>query len=152
MSITLRELYYMFYTAKNDGSVVPCNRYFPEQYSYGNVWKMTQISEAFESEGFKNLLTDAIARREKCKSCKIYNFCTGGCNNVALNENGICNNQGASCIIIKTVYCYIKKYIVELVKSDYFNKMNPVVVQIIKTRRKSSCDTHHHDVHYDSGM
>ena len=50
------------------------------------------------------------------------------------------------------MYCYIKKYIVELVKADYVNKTNPVVVQIIKTRRKSSCDIHHHDVHYDSGV
>ena len=135
-----------------DGNIVPCNRYFPEQYSYGNVWKMTQISEAFESEGFKNLLISAVARRKKCKTCKVFDFCTGGCNNVALNENGICNNEGTSCIIIKTVYYYISKYIVELIKSDYVNKTNPVVVRIIKNRRNSSYDIHHHDIHYDSNM
>lgn len=135
-----------------DGNVVPCNRYFPEQYSYGNVWKMAQISEAFESDGFKNLLTNAVARRKKCKTCKIFDFCTGGCNNVALNENGICNNEGISCIIINTVYCYLNEYIVNLIKSDYVNKTNPIVVQILKNSQNNSYDIHHHDIHYDSNM
>lgn len=133
-----------------DGSVVPCNRYFPDQYSYGNVWDMNEISEAFESKGFENLLVSAITRREKCKTCKIFDFCTGGCNNVALNENGICNNEGTSCIILKKVYKYINKHIADLLKTDITNEINPIVLKIMLDKQNSNHDDiRHHDVHYD---
>lgn len=135
-----------------DGSIVPCNRYFPDQYSYGNIWEISEISEVFKSEGFKNILTSAIIRREKCKTCKIFNFCTGGCNNVALNENGICNNEGASCLVLRAVYYYINEYIAQLRRSNYANQINPIVVEIMQNKRDSNCNIHHHDVHYDSCM
>ena len=94
-----------------DGTIVPCNRYFPNKYSFGNVFEYSDIGEAFESEGFVSLLSEAIARREKCKSCDIYDFCSGGCNNVAFNENGIENNGGISCKILLCVYKHVESFI-----------------------------------------
>ena len=69
-----------------NGEIGPCNRYFPAEYSYGNVYDYSSIGDAFESAGFMNLLSKAIIRREKCKACEIYHFCNGGCNNTAMNE------------------------------------------------------------------
>ncbi|WP_312519417.1 radical SAM/SPASM domain-containing protein [Anaerospora sp.] len=93
---------------RHDGEIVPCNRYFPPKYSFGNVFDYSNIRGAFESEGFVNILSEAIIRRDKCKSCEIYDFCNGGCNHVSYNETGIENNEGVSCKILKSVYLYIK--------------------------------------------
>ena len=41
---------------------------------------------------------------------------------------------------------------VNLIKSDYVNKTNPIVVQILKNSQNNSYDIHHHDIHYDSNM
>jgi len=90
-----------------NGDVGPCNRFFPPEYSYGNVWNYKRISDAFDSDGFNKILSEAIERREKCKKCLIFSFCSGGCNNVAYNENGINNNMGKSCIINIAVYKHI---------------------------------------------
>lgn len=94
-----------------DGEIVPCNRYFPNEYSFGNIFDYSDIGQAFDSEGFKRLVTGAIARREKCKSCKIYDFCCGGCNNNAYNENGIENNDGFTCKVLQGVYQHIEDFI-----------------------------------------
>lgn len=94
-----------------NGEITPCNRFFPDKYSYGNVWMYNDISEAFNSNGFKTILTEAIARRNKCRSCIIYDFCSGGCNNVAYNEGGINNNNGKSCEISRSIFLYIKSHI-----------------------------------------
>ncbi len=92
---------------RHDGKIFPCNRAFPEKYSYGNVADYENISEAFQSAGFRLILLEAIERREKCKSCEIFSFCEGGCNNVALNEKSIANIGGKSCIILKKVFHHI---------------------------------------------
>ncbi len=73
--------------------IVPCNRYFPDEYKYGNINNYNDISQCFYSKAFENPLIKVIQRREKCKSCKIYDFCNSGCNNVALNQGGIENKR-----------------------------------------------------------
>jgi len=111
---------------RHDGEIVPCNRYFPTEYSFGNVFDYSNIGEAFESEGFVNILSKAIDRRNKCKSCEIYDFCNGGCNHVAYNENGIDSNGGASCRIRKEIYMYIEDFVDNAIASqandDTYNK------------------------------
>ncbi len=127
-----------------NGDIVPCNRYFPDKYCYGNVWDYNNLSSAFESNGFEKLLLDAITRREKCKQCIAFPLCSGGCNNVALNENGVDENGGDSCVIFKEIYKYvIEKSIkcMRLIKED--NKYNPIFISIIKKRNKLGKDFHY---------
>lgn len=132
-----------------NGDVVPCNRYFPPEYSYGNVWDYHKISQAFETEGFKKLLSEAIERRKKCAKCPIFNFCSGGCNNVALNENGIRNNMGTSCRIVISVYQYIFKDIIPLKANPHlYSGNNPQIQRLLCRKRKQS--DHHLDIHNDT--
>lgn len=132
-----------------NGDIVPCNRYFPPEYSYGNVWNLNTISEAFNSEGFKKLLSEAIERRRKCAKCPIFNFCSGGCNNVALNENGISNNMGTSCRIAISVYQYIFKDMISLKSNPtLYNGNNPQIQRLLSRQRKLS--DNHHDIHTDT--
>lgn len=92
---------------RHDGKIFPCNRAFPEKYSYGNVKDYKNLADAFQSEGFGAILSEAIERRQKCRSCEIFSFCEGGCNNVALNEKGMADNGGTNCKILKKVFPYI---------------------------------------------
>ncbi len=132
-----------------NGDIVPCNRFFPPKYSYGNVWDYHIISQAFDSDGFKNLLSEAIERRKKCAKCPIFNFCSGGCNNVALNENGISNNMGTSCKIAISVYQYIFKDITSLKTNPYlYSGNNPQIQRLLCRKRKRS--DNHHDIHTDT--
>lgn len=113
-----------------NGDVVPCNRYFPEEYTYGNVWNIQELHQAFDSVGFQKLLTQSIERRKKCKNCNIFDFCSGGCNNVALNENGVQNNMGNTCIISIAVYEYI---FLDMKKNRMIDKVkNPMIRALIK--------------------
>lgn len=117
-----------------NGDITPCNRYFPNEYTYGNIKDYDSIIEVFNSEGINNLLKQSIIRREKCKSCSIYDFCSGGCNNVALNENGIENNGGLSCEFLKSMYAHIEQKIYELKilsKRELIENINPKLVKIL---------------------
>lgn len=117
----------------NDGKLTPCNRYFPDEYCFGNVYDYNDIRDAFSSDGFTNLLKGAIARREKCKTCEIYDYCNGGCNNVALNEYGLSNNGGLSCQILIAVYKHIKAYIDKTsTETDYKKSNNPLLCKMIE--------------------
>ncbi|MGL5151405.1 MAG: radical SAM protein [Clostridium sp.] len=117
-----------------NGDITPCNRYFPNEYTYGNINKFDNVIEAFNSEGINNLLKQSIIRREKCKSCSIYDFCSGGCNNVALNENGIENNGGLSCEFLKEMYMYIEDKILNVklfTEDELKEKINPKLVKML---------------------
>ena len=121
-----------------NGNLSPCNRHFSEEYCFGNVYDYSDIREVFSSNGFTNLLKGAIARREKCKNCKIYDYCSGGCNNVALNENGISNNGGLSCQILIAVYEYIESYIEKLLLDK--KCINPLLIKMIEEYKRIKID------------
>ena len=117
-----------------DGTLSPCNRYFPDRYSLGNIYDYNDIGEAFESHGFQLLLQEAIVRREKCKNCEIYDLCNGGCNNVAFNENGITNNNGLSCRVLKAVYWHINDFINSVTSDEYSKEINPLLANMLQKR------------------
>ena len=67
-------------------------------------------------------------------NCEIYDYCNGGCNNVAMFENGINNNGGFSCITKRKILNYIKQSIDDLKMKDVVeleNKINPKVLKLI---------------------
>lgn len=119
-----------------DGTVTPCNRYFPEEYNFGNIFDMNDIGQAFESEGFELLLSQAVERRKKCRECSIYNYCAGGCNNVALVYGGVEKNNHEMCIALRKIYNYIKMNIDGIIRSD-ITQINPMLLKMINRYKKS---------------
>lgn len=118
-----------------DGTIMNCARFFPSKYAYGNVFDYSDIREAFSSDGFRNMLSDSIKRREKCKGCVIYDYCQGGCSNEALFETGMDNNGGNSCKCRIGLYEYVKGRVDALkeIKWELLEgKYNPYVVKYIK--------------------
>ena len=120
-----------------DGLVTPCNRYFPDEYSFGNILDMDNIAQAFESDGFRLLLTQAIERRKKCKQCIIFDYCSGGCNNVALVYGGVEKNNNEMCIALRAIYQYISNSIERIVAEQY-DVPNPILRKIIFDYKNSS--------------
>lgn len=121
---------------KYDGEIVPCNRSFSSEYSYGNVYNYSKIQEAFESEGFKQLLIHSIQRREKCKSCEAFDMCVGGCNNVAYNQGGVAENNGNFCKIFTGVYGYVINSIINLIEKEDLSDINIIVREKIERFKK----------------
>lgn len=115
-----------------NGDIVPCNRSFPDEFKYGNINEMNNIMDAFNSTGFRNILVKAIERREKCKDCYAFEMCSGGCNNVALCEGGIENNNGDHCKIFKAIYNHIKIRLKEIMECDDFSLLNKFLEQNLK--------------------
>lgn len=116
---------------KPNGNIMPCNRYFPEEYCYGNVYDYENINECFNSNGFYKLLSQAVTRREKCLDCSIYDYCSGGCNNIALIDGNIENNGGQICKTTLAIYEHIENTLHSVIESgwDVFDVVNPMVLK-----------------------
>lgn len=132
-----------------DGDIVPCNRYFPDKYCYGNVRDYDKLSSAFGSSGFKALLIDAISRREKCKQCIAFPLCSGGCNNVALNENGVNENGGGSCVIFREIYKYVIERTIKCMECLTLTGYNPIFISALQKRNRNGRNFHY-DIHSDT--
>lgn len=91
-----------------NGDVYPCGKACPEELRMGNILEMDGISEAFDSDGFANILEASISRRGKCGGCEIYRWCNGGCSLDASAENGMEENGGFSCVTYKAIFSHIK--------------------------------------------
>lgn len=123
-----------------NGDVTPCNRHFPEKYSFGNIFEMKDIGESFDSKGFELLLSQAIARRNKCKECSIYEYCAGGCNNIALVYGGVENNNHEMCKALKIIYEHIEIQIKKIINDDV-KTINPFLRRIIIKYKNSVVDS-----------
>lgn len=115
-----------------DGQIMPCNRYFPERYSYGNINTLSKISDAFNSDGFVLILKEAIERKKTCKMCSLFNLCKGGCNNVAYAGGDICKQNDYYCVVLNGIFEHIKNWCdTSLAKGT----KNPIISLRYKTAR-----------------
>lgn len=99
-----------------NGDVYPCGKACPEELRMGNILEMDSISDAFDSDGFAEMLRGSISRREKCRECEIYRLCNGGCSVDAMIENGMTENGGFSCVTYKAVMLHIKSEIERILR------------------------------------
>ena len=98
------------------------NAHLHTPYSFS---AFSSIDEAFQSDGFRNILLGSIERRDKCASCEIFQFCNGGCSVDACYENGLEENGGASCKAYKAIFSHvageIQKILDEKPDMDVYN-------------------------------
>jgi len=73
----------------------------------GNIDKMERMADAFRSDGFRDILTASVERREKCSECDIFRYCNGGCSMDALSEGSMSMNNGTSCRTFKILFGHI---------------------------------------------
>ena len=122
-----------------NGDIFPCNRSFPKEYKYGNVWDYDNIRDCFESEGFNRLTAQAVERRKKCsRDCEIFSFCAGGCNGNALSFGGVANNNHYICKILRPMYNYIKEEVskIEALPIDEQENYNPLLIKMLNEKKE----------------
>lgn len=115
-----------------DGSLYPCAKACPKEFCMGNIGDIGTIAEAFQTEGFRNILVGSIKRRDKCASCEIFKFCNGGCSVDACYENGIEENGGDSCEAYKAIFKHVAGEIQKILdeKPD-LDRYNPFVKEAV---------------------
>lgn len=63
------------------GDIYPCDRYYGEEYCYGNIMDMNSINDFTKTEGFKRYYKDVQQRIINiCSRCEYFPVCKGGCN------------------------------------------------------------------------
>ncbi|MBQ2727566.1 MAG: radical SAM protein [Clostridia bacterium] len=112
-----------------NGNLYNCGRDSMKEFCFGNIDAMDDISEAFTSDGFRELLIGSIERRKKCKaSCEFFDFCEGGCTDCAILENGIDAISGFSCICFREIFRHIREAVQVLIENKVpLSELNPVI-------------------------
>lgn len=99
---------YKVLNVEPNGVIFPCSRYSKNKYIIGNIFDFQNLSEAFKTENFNNIVLQGITRREKCKKeCKLYEFCSGGCSSACANEVELSNNDTQLCRITKEILPFV---------------------------------------------
>lgn len=82
-----------YLVVEGDGSLYPCDFYVLDEWRIGNIHEMT-IPEALSSPASTRFLQDGALRPEKCRGCRFFPICRGGCKRdwTKLRENYYCES------------------------------------------------------------
>lgn len=66
------------FVIESNGGVYPCDFYVIDKWKLGNIQDMT-LRQLFECETSKDFITQSFKIDDKCRQCKWYRLCKGGC-------------------------------------------------------------------------
>ena len=108
---------------ESDGSMYPCDFYVLDEFKVGNINEST-FEELFKSEAEMRFLRTSLAVDEKCKVCRYFKICRGGCRrHKELTAEGNYENR----------FCESYKYFFE----KNIDKMVKVAEYVMKIRREN---------------
>lgn len=114
-----------------NGDIYLCVRENRLEYRYGNILNIEQVDSIWETHMFRKLLDTAVAKREKCRGCQVYQYCHGGC-----PINMVTNNGDFACKTFKEFFLYVlNKYNNVICKMDYGTRkasLNPWIMELLK--------------------
>jgi uncharacterized protein len=90
-----------------DGGVYPCDFWALDEYKLGNI-NENSFRELFECECAQKFIKSSCIHDEKCRLCRWYKICMGGCARMKHN------NQYIYCEVNKTFLEYTYERIIEL--------------------------------------
>lgn len=67
-----------YFTVEADGSVYPCDFYVTDEYKIGNICDSSFFS-LIKSEKQRCFIEGSVCADEKCRECKWFTLCRGGC-------------------------------------------------------------------------
>lgn len=67
-----------YFTVEADGSVYPCDFYVTDEYKIGNICDASFFS-LVKSDNLISFIRSSVCTESKCKDCKWYPLCRGGC-------------------------------------------------------------------------
>ena len=108
---------------ESDGSMYPCDFYVLDEFKVGNINEST-FEELFKSETEMRFLRTSLVVDEKCKVCRYFKICRGGCRrHKELTAEGNYENR----------FCESYKYFFE----KNIDKMVKVAEYVMKIRREN---------------
>ena len=108
---------------ESDGSMYPCDFYVLDEFKVGNINEST-FEELFKSEAEMRFLRTSLTVDEKCKVCRYFKICRGGCRrHKELTAEGNYENR----------FCESYKYFFE----KNIDKMVKVAEYVMKIRREN---------------
>jgi uncharacterized protein len=104
-----------------DGSVFPCDFYCVDNWKTGNILEMSfeeiynspNMQKFRETSCFSNYSAE---ENEKCKSCKVYYLCRGGCRRDRDNKKDGVAGKNIYCESLYNFYSYAEPYLKDVVK------------------------------------
>jgi uncharacterized protein len=82
------------------GDLYPCDRWFPAEFKYGNVFEYRNFMEVIQrSHAYKRLQQLKAERLEGCSKCSIVAKCKGGCSATAILHSGGVDPEPIECEI-----------------------------------------------------
>ena len=116
----------------SEGNLYPCGRSYPHEYCLGNISEINEVSSVFLSEPYINILKSSIIRRNFCQAnCKLFGYCSGGCNNNFILEGNIEKAGGFLCDSFIALFSFIKAYLDTNLTNKHSFK-NPYLKKFIK--------------------
>ena len=108
---------------ESDGSMYPCDFYVLDEFKVGNI-NESSFEELFKSEAEMRFLRTSLAVDEKCKVCRYFKICRGGCRrHKELTAEGNYENR----------FCESYKYFFE----KNIDKMIKTAEYVMKIRREN---------------
>ena len=108
---------------ESDGSMYPCDFYVLDEFKVGNI-NESSFEELFKSEAEMRFLTSSLIVSEKCKMCRYFKICRGGCRrHKETTKEGTFENR----------FCESYKYFFE----KNIDKMVEVAEYVMKIRKEN---------------
>lgn len=99
------------------GDLYPCDRYFPEEFKYGNIYEFENIEEIKLSSTYRKIKSIVKKRKYFCREeekCEVYNYCNGGCNAIAINSTGGERPDELECYLTKKELTHIINILMDI--------------------------------------
>lgn len=89
ISCSHRDCRYKWLGFNSDGSIYPCDRYFPDKYRIGSIDDFESIEDIFNSPVYKRYSNEIQKRFDIiCSKCGYWEVCRGGCNASSIAVSG----------------------------------------------------------------
>lgn len=131
---------YEFVATDHSGEILPCAKINDPQWSFGNVNKINNFSEIFQTEKYKNYATECTRRVLQCEidGCEVFEYCRGGCASNAMAAGGY-SKRDFYCETYKIIFNHALDLIGEI-QEEKQRKMQATGGQIPPTKSLNIID------------
>lgn len=106
-----------YLAVENDGSLYPCDFYINDKWYLGNICK-EELKDIFAGQKMRKFLTESHIP-EKCRQCRYYDLCCGGCKNDRKEVNG--QYENIFCEAYKKFFNYAEDRLRKIADVEYYS-------------------------------
>jgi len=99
-----------------DGSVFPCDFYCVDNWKTGSILDMS-FEELYNSPNMQKFRETSLYENSRCKSCKVFYLCRGGCRRDRDNKKDGVAGDNIYCEALYNFYSFAEPYLENIVKT-----------------------------------